>query len=328
MRKVLPAGGCSAVTLCSLPLLFLLAGQHLPGQTGPPPDSSTFSVNLDLVVLHAAVCDRKGRLVSGLRQENFQLFEDGAPQTIRFFQHEDVPVAVGLIVDNSGSMGRKRKDVTAAALAFVRSSNPQDQMFVVNFNELAALGLPTTELFSANAADLEYALNGIPAIGKTALYDAIEAGLAHLKKATLDKKVLIVISDGGDNASHHTLAQALESAGRSDAIIYTIGLFDEYDMDRNPGVLKKIARITGGEAFLPTQTSQVVSICERIARDIRTQYTIGYVSSHQQLDNAYRTIHVRATGPHGQELLVRTRAGYVAAPEGKVPPVGPREKLR
>ncbi len=274
---------------------------------------------MNLVVLHATVRDRKGGFVSGLRKEDFQVYEDGAPQAIRVFDHEDVPVAVGLVVDNSGSMGRKRKDVTAAALAFVRSSNPRDEMFIVNFNERVSFGLPDTQLFSASAAELEGALNGVPANGRTALYDAIEAGLDHLKKATLDKKVLIVISDGGDNASHHKLGQVLDDAGRSDAIIYTVGLFDEDDEDRNPGVLRKIARATGGEAFLPEETSQVVPICERIAEDIRNQYTIGYIPSNQKLDNTQRTIKVTATGRHGEKLLVRTRAGYIASPERSGP---------
>lgn len=296
--------------LYALPLLFPIASQHLPGQTGPPSPDSTISVNVDLVVLHATVRNRYGEFVSNLRKENFQVLEDGAPQTVRLFQHEDAPVAAGLIVDNSGSMARKRKDVTAAALAFVRSSNPRDEMFVVNFNERVTLGLPDTELFSASDAELEKALNGVPASGATALYDAIEAGLVHLSKATLDKKVLIVISDGGDNASRHKLSQVLESAGRSDAIIYTIGLFDEADPDRNPGVLMKIAHATGGESFLPTETSQVVVVCKRIAEDIRNQYAIGYIPSNQELDGAYRTINVMATGPHGEKLVVRTRAGY------------------
>jgi len=266
-------------------------------------------------MLHATVRDRKGGFVSGLGKRDFQVFEDGAPQVIQIFEHEDVPVAVGLVVDNSGSMGRKRKEVTAAALAFVRSSNPRDEMFVVNFNERISFGLPNTELFSASASELERALNGVPAHGKTALYDAIEAGMAHLKKATPDKKVLIAISDGGDNASHHTLGQLLESAGRSDAIVYTVGLFDEYDEGRNPGVLRRIARATGGEAFLPNETSEVVPICERIAGDIRNQYAIGYVPSNQKLDNTYRTIHVTATGQHSEKFLVRTRAGYIASPK-------------
>lgn len=328
MWKQVPAGGRIPTILCSLPLLFLTVGQRLPGQTGPPPGDSTISVDVDLVILHATVRDRKGGFVSGLGKIDFRVFEDGAPQVIWVFEHEDVPVAVGLVVDNSGSMGRKRKEVTAAALAFVRSSNPQDEMFIVNFNERTSFGLPNTELFSASASELERALNGVPANGKTALYDAIEMGLAHLKKATLDKKVLIVISDGGDNASHHTLDRVLQSAGRSDAIIYTVGLFDEYERDRNPGVLRNIARVTGGEAFLPNETSTVVPICERIAEDIRTQYTLGYAPSNQKLDNTYRTIAVTATGQHGEKLLVRTRAGYFASPERKGQPANPWEKLR
>ena len=327
MYQAVPAGGSIPTMLLALPLFILIAVQHLPGQSGSP-GNATFSANVDLVVLHATVRDRKGGFVSGLRKENFRVFEDGSSQTIRVFQHEDVPVAVGLVVDNSGSMGRKRKDVTAAALAFVRSSNPHDEMFIVNFNERVSLGLPNTELFSASAAELEGALNGVPANGKTALYDAIAAGLAHLKKATLGKKVLIMISDGGDNASHHTLGQVLEGAGRSDAIIYTVGLFDEYDEERNPGVLRKIARATGGEAFLPEETGEVVPICERIAEDIRNQYTIGYAPSNQKYNSAYRTIRVTATGRHGQKYAVRTRAGYIASAEQKGLPESARGKVQ
>jgi VWFA-related protein len=267
--------------------------------------------------LHATVCDKKGRFVSGLTKDDFQVFEDRTPQAIKVFQHEDVPVAVGLIVDNSGSMRRKKNAVAEAALAFVKSSNARDQMFVVNFNERVSFGLPAAEPFSDNAAELERALNGVPANGKTALYDGIEAGLARLTKATLDKKVLIVISDGGDNASRHTLAQVLESAERSNAIVYTIGLFDEYDEESKPAVLKKIARTTGGEAFLPQETSEIVAICEQIAKDIRNQYTIGYSPSEPDSNRAYRTINVTARGPHGGKLMVRTRTGYIAAPEAR-----------
>ena len=208
------SGGGRILTIaCFLPLIFLISAKPIPGQTTAQPGNSTISVDVDLVVLHATVRGRKGGFVSGLGKGDFKVLEDGAPQIVRVFEHEDVPVAVGLVVDNSGSMGRKRKEVTAAALAFVRSSNPQDEMFVVNFNERTAFGLPNTELFSASASKLERALNGVPANGKTALYDAIEVGLAHLKKATLDKKVLIVISDGGDNASHHTRAKSWRAPG-------------------------------------------------------------------------------------------------------------------
>jgi Ca-activated chloride channel homolog len=315
MQKAVPAGGRISTVRRYLPLLFLIVGECLSGQTGPPAGDSTISVDVNLVVLHVTVLDRNGGFVSGLGKEDFHVYEDGAPQVIQVFDHEDVPVAVGLAVDNSGSMSRKRKEVTAAALAFVRASNPRDQMFVVNFNERVSFGLPDSELFSASAVELGRALDGTPATGRTALYDAIEAGLDRLKKATLDKKVLIVISDGGDNASHHKLGQVLEDAARSDAIIYTVGLLDEAEDDRNPGVLRKIARATGGEAFLPQETSKVVPICEQIAADIRNQYTIGYIAPSRKLDSAFRTIKVTATGQHGEKLLVRTRTGYVASPE-------------
>jgi Ca-activated chloride channel homolog len=329
MRTASPAGGsssgCPQIILRLLPLFFLLPAPGVFAQTESPPketatSEATISVDVDLVVLQATVRDKKGGFVSGLEKRDFQVFENGDPQAIHVFQHEDVPVAVGLIVDNSGSMSRKRKDVTAAALAFVKSSNRRDEMFVVNFNERVSFGLPDTRLFSASPAELEAALNGVPARGMTAVYDAIDAGLDHLKKATLDKKVLIVISDGGDNASRHTLEQVLESAGRSDVMIYTIGLFDEDDEDRNPGVLRKIARATGGEVFLPKETSEVVPICERIAEDIRNQYTIGYAPSNRTLDSAYRTIRVTATGRHNEKYTVRTRTGYIASSEGKESP--------
>jgi Ca-activated chloride channel family protein len=315
MQKAVPAGGHISTVRWYLPLLFLIVGECLPGQRDPPTGGSTISVDVNLVVLHATVLDRNGGFVTGLRKEDFHVYEDGAPQVIQVFDHEDVPVAVGLAVDNSGSMGRKRREVTAAAVAFVRASNPRDEMFVVNFNERVSFGLRDTQPFSSSAAELEAALNGIAASGRTALYDAIEAGLDHLNKATLDKKVLIAVSDGGDNASHHKLGQVLEDAGRSDAIIYAVGLFDEAEEDRNPGVLRKIARATGGEAFLPQDVSKVVPICEQIAADIRNQYTIGYIPSNHNLDKALRTIKVTAHGSHGERLVVRTRAGYVASPE-------------
>jgi len=280
------------------------------------PAQPTISVSVNLVVLHVTVRDKKGDFVSGLQRDNFRVFENNKPQNIQFFTHEDVPVAVGLLIDDSGSMIPKRQDVTLAAVAFAKTSNPQDQMFVVNFNEHAYLGLPDTQLFSASPKELVRALNAIPPSGKTGLYNAIDLGLTHLKQAKLDKKVLIVISDGGDNASPQTLPQVLQAAERSNVIIYTVGLFDEYDEDRNPGVLKKLARETGGECFLPDKTSKIVPICERIAEDIRHQYTLGYAPSDTALDNEYRTIRVMATGPNGHKYSVRTRAGYLASAQG------------
>jgi VWFA-related protein len=251
-------------------------------------------------------------LVSGLHKEDFQVYEDGVLQQTEHFSHEDIPVTVGLVIDNSGSMQPKRPEVIVAALAFARSSNPQDQMFVVNFNEHVSFGLPANTPFTDQAAQLEGALSRIATAGETALYDAVAAALEHLKKGNRDKKVLIVVSDGGDNASKHNLGQIMAMAGQSAAIIYTIGLFDEDDPDRNPHVLKELAKDTGGEAFLPESLKDVVPLCERIARDVRNQYTFCYVPLNRKQDGAYRVIQVKAMAPDRGRLFVRTRAGYYA----------------
>jgi VWFA-related protein len=277
-----------------------------------PEDQYTIRVDVDMVVLRATAQDRKNILVSGLDKDNFQVYEDGVLQPIRYFSHEDIPVTVGLVVDNSGSMGPKRHDVIAAALVFARSSNPRDQMFVVNFNEKVSFGLPDNTPFTDQVAQLEAALSSIRARGETALYDAVAVALEHLKKGNCDKKVLIVISDGGDNASKHKLAEIMALVGQPGAIIYTIGIFDEQDPDRNPGVLKRLAKDTGGEAFLPESLKDVAPICEQIARDIRNQYTIAYVPTNRKRDGTYRVIQVRASAPGRGRLSVRTRAGYFA----------------
>jgi Ca-activated chloride channel family protein len=296
--------------------LYLVSGAALLCAQATPPDAgATISVNVNLVVLHATVLNKQGGFVSGLSKDDFRVYADGRPQIIRTFQHEDIPAAVGLLVDDSGSMSTKRKDVGIAALEFVHSSNQQDQIFVVNFNEHVSLGLPAGEPFSADPVQLEVALNGVPASGETALYDAIESGLSHLKEATLDRKALIVISDGGDNASRHTLEQVLEDAGRSNVVIYTVGLFGEYDEDQNPVVLRKIARLTGGETFLPKETNQVIPICKRIAEDIRNQYIISFIPSGKEMDRSYHKLRVTATGQHGHKYVVRTRAGFIAPPQ-------------
>jgi len=276
-----------------------------------PGEEYRIRVNTGLVVLHATIQDHEGVLVSGLSQESFQVYEDGVLQQIKYFSHEDIPVTVGLVIDNSGSMGNKRAEVIAASLAFARSSNPKDQMFVVNFNEHVRFAL-TDNLFTDQVSELEVALSKINANGETALYDAVAAALEHLKKSDRDKKVLIVISDGGDNASKHTLAQILSMAQQGGAIIYTIGLFDEENEDRNPRVLAQLAKETGGGAFLPRTLKEAVPLCKRIASEIRNQYTIAYVPANRKLDGTYRAVQVRANAPHRGHLAVRTRTGYRA----------------
>ena len=267
-------------------------------------------VDVDLVVLPATVQDRHGERVSDLQQSNFAVYEDRVAQRIRLFRHEDIPVTVGLVVDHSGSMNEKLAEVTAGAKAFVRSSNTDDQMFVVNFNENVSLGLPDAIGFTTNAEELERAIWRSQATGETALYDAIVAALVRLQAGGRDKKVLLLISDGADNASRHSLAQVLEMAARSSAIIYTLGLFAPDDQDANPRVLRRLAEATGGEAFFPGDLSDVVTTCEHIAHDIRSQYTIGYVSSNVNEDGVYRAVRVAAQSLDRGRLSVRTRRGY------------------
>ncbi len=295
----------------------------------PQNGSTKIKVFVGQVVLHATTQNRRGVAVSGLEKNDFQIYEDGILQRIEAFSHEDIPVTVGLIVDNSGSMKPKRAEVVAAASTFARASNPLDQMFVVNFNEKVSLGLADETPFTDQVAPLEVALQRMPTEGRTALYDAIAAGIEQLKKGNRDKKVLIVISDGGDNASAHTLKEILILAAQSNTIIYTIGLFDETDADKNPRVLKELARDTGGEAFIPELLSEVIPLCARIAHDIRNQYTIAYSPTNSAQDGAHRSILVKASAPGRGRLVVRTRTGYFAPtkpPEG--PPSVPQPRVR
>ena len=290
----------SFIFLIILPCVALSQGAPQPNQAGP----YAIRTNADLVVLQATVRDRKGAPVSGLTEENFQVYEDKVLQHIESFSHEDIPVTIGLVIDSSGSMRPKHSDVISAALAFVRSSNPEDQMFVVNFNEHVSLGLPANLPFTSNAAQLETALSRSPLTGMTALYDAIAVGLEQLQKGKWDRKALIVVSDGGDNASKHNLAQVMSMVNQSSAVIYTMGIFDETDQDRNPHVLKQLARASGGEAFFPQTLQDILPICEQIAHDIRSQYTITYVPTNKKQDGTYRAIECEGARAVGRQTIV------------------------
>ena len=307
----------------ALPLLLLIGLARVAQPQSPPsieaqgPPPYQISVNVDLVVLNATVRDGKGRFASDLREEDFEVYENGVRQTIRLFRHEDIPVTVGLVIDHSGSMRPKMADVIAAARTFVKSSSPEDQMFVVNFNEKVSLGLPDNLPFSNRPEDLGSAIANAPTTGMTALYDAVFEARNRLRTGGPEKKVLIVISDGGDNASRHTLADVLQMAGQSTALVYTIGIFDAADNDRNPNVLRRLAGVTGGEAFFPSEYGEVVAICERIARDIRHQYTIGYHSTSAARPGAFLSIRVAAGAAGHGKLSVRARSGYIAGGESR-----------
>jgi len=296
------------ISLLMLPAI-VQAQQATPSL--PLDDGYRMSVSVDEVVLHATFRNHRGAPVAELSKDDFQVFEDRVPQSIKDFSHVDIPVTVGLVIDNSGSMRPKRAEVIAAALAFADSSNPQDQMFVVNFNEHVSFGLPRNVLFTDQPEQLKAAMRTVIADGETALYDAVTTALERLKMGNCDKKVLIVVSDGADNASAHTKVQMLDLATQSDAIIYALAIYERDDPDRSPQVLSKLAKVSGGEAFFPESLREVVPICERIAREIRDQYTISYVPSNRKQDGKYRAIRVRAS-LNGADLAVTTRAGYVA----------------
>jgi VWFA-related protein len=265
----------------------------------------------DLVVLPVAVIDRQNRFVSDLPRERFTVFDNGRPQEIALFSNEDTPVTVGLVIDDSGSMQQKRGEVIIAAAAFARWSNPRDELFALEFNDVVRAMMPRREVLAGDNDTVSAALASLVPQGRTALYNALVAGLDALDEGTRPRKVLVLISDGGDNASQATFEQVLTRAKRSNVAIYTIGLFDADDPDKNPGVLKSLARETGGERFLPASPGQLLEICQRVARDIRSGYTLGYVPPDR--DGAYHRVRVQVEPPDHRHLTVRSRPGYVAA---------------
>jgi len=266
-----------------------------------------------LVLLDVSVKDAKGGYVSGLNRDNFKIFEEGKARDITQFADADIPVTIGLVVDESGSMRPKRRDVVTAALDFVEASNPHDEIFVINFNEKARRGLPDLVPFSDNIDLLRSALwRGEPE-GRTALYDAVEMSLRQLGMGRRDKKTLVVISDGGDNISMHKLPEVMHDVLTSLTTIYTIGIFDDDDPERNPAVLERLAHVSGGVAYFPKSLNEISPICRQIAKDIRTRYTLGYIPTSE--GKAERHIKVVASSPEHEKLVVRTRTSYVFTPE-------------
>jgi Ca-activated chloride channel homolog len=320
MRMVFPqtGGQRGGAVAAALPfLLVVVVGAYAGFQMPPAEDDDDpapvrIAVDVALVVLHATVTGAHGAVVADLSEQDFSVLEDGVPQRVRFFQNEDIPVTVGLVIDHSTTMGRKLAEVSAAARTFVKFSNPDDELFVINFNETVSAGLPAAIRFTNSAEELEAAITRAPPGGQTALYDAIAAGIGQLQGGGRDKKVLIVISDGGDNASHRDLDEVMKLAQRSSAVIYTVGIFAPNDPDSNPGALERLARASGGQSYLPEQLSEIETICASIARDIRHQYTLGYTPINPPTDGSYRKIRVVARRPGQGALHVRTRTGYIA----------------
>ena len=275
----------------------------------PPP---VFRSESNLVVLHVNVFDGRSDAVPNLPQTAFRVTEDNKPQSITFFSNEDVPVAVGLVVDNSGSMITRRNMVLAGARAFAQSSHPEDELFTIIFNEHVRHGLPGTIAFTRNRTQIEASFQVFAPGGKTAFHDAVIAGLEHLQEASHQKRVLVVLSDGDDNASQHSSDVMLERARRSDALIYTVSTADLDTQVGKPALLKKLAEISGGATYSPDSEEEVVEAFQTIAENIRRGYSIGYVPTNSATDGRFRRVKVDVRAPGFKNLNVSARDGYLA----------------
>jgi VWFA-related protein len=269
-----------------------------------------FTSDTRLVILPATVQDKTGHLVTNLTEGQFQIFDDNVQQPLKLFKREDVAVSLGLIIDSSGSMRDKRARVESAAITLVKESNKEDEVFIVNFNDEAFLD----QDFTSDIKKMENGLSKIDSRGGTAMRDAIRMSIDHEKeKAKRDKRVLLVVTDGDDNASMVSLENLVREAQGSDVVIYAIGLLSEEEKreaKRAKRALLTLTEATGGMAFFPKETSEVEQIAHQVAHDIRNQYTLGYTPPSRALDGAYHTVKVIANAPN--HPLVRTRTGYYA----------------
>ena len=283
--------------------------------TLPAQDRPTFRSNSELVVLHVSVRDRGGRYVTGLAKDAFTVIDDGKPQTLEMFSAEDVPATVGFLIDNSNSMRPSRERVIASAASFVKNSHPQDEIFVLTFNDIVrrAWGPSIIENMDANAFEKTMG-EQIVASGMTAIYDGIVAGLEWQARAAHTRQVLIVVSDGGDNASKATVEDVVKRVHDSDAVVYTVALVDPLmRRDSDPRLLRRLAKATGGESYEPRDVDDVPEVFERIARDIRSAYTLAYIptaAGDNAAERRRRAVRVYVRAPGGKIFNVRTRDGY------------------
>src|SRR5215831_9789878 len=309
----------SVLGLIVLSSLTLIAQERTPVQKQGKDGNYTLSVETLEVQLPVSVLDKENRPVDGLKQENFQVFEDKVLQTIKTFRHEDIPLSLGLVIDNSGSMRNKRERVNSAALSFVRESNPDDETFIVNFDDSAYL----EQDFTGSIGDLVDALDNLDARGETALYDAIYLSADHVKSGKKDKKAMLLITDGEDNVSKYGINKVVEALKQSKVTLYCIGLLE--DDDQRGGLFKKppsrkakedlqkFAAITGGQAFFPKNVDDVEELVKIIAHDLRNHYTVTYTPTNARLDGSYREIMVKVNPPKNLgKVTWHTKQGYYA----------------
>lgn len=299
-------------TLVMIALTVSISGVR--AATRAPQDRPIFSAQSELVVVHVTVKDRRGALVTDLPQDAFALIEDGQPQDIRFFSPADTPASIGVLIDNSTSMISKREMAVTAAMTFTKNSNPDDEVFVLAFNENVSEIVSRRVIKESNMASIHALLKGgIFARGMTALYDAISKGLDTLRDSRHTRQVLVLISDGGDNASTATFEQVTARTQGDDATLFAVALRDPLSPDDNPRLLKRLTEMTGGESFEPQKMRDLPEMLEHIARDIRAAYTLGYAPTNSKRDGGLRKLRVVVKSPDGRPLRVRTRTGYVAA---------------
>jgi Ca-activated chloride channel family protein len=279
-------------------------------------DQESFRIihTVELVVLDVSVRNHQGAYVTDLSKEAFAVWVDGKPQKVSQFSAVDAPVTIGLVVDNSGSMRFKRTEVVLAGMSFAKESNRLDEFFVVNFNNKVTLGLPPDLPFTDQLQAIRKALYLGDAAGQTALYDAIGVGVKHLELGHHEKSTLIVVSDGGDNVSVLRQRQIMNLVERTRATIYTIGLGDPEDRDLRPAMLKKFAKVSGGEYFQPAELNDVTDVLRKIAKDVRSRYCIAFTPSTVGGSRTSHRIQVTATSPDGSKLEVHTRTSYSSEP--------------
>jgi VWFA-related protein len=284
-------------------LIFLLIATALWAQED---DTFKLNVNVDLTEVHVSVTDEKDHPIGNLQKDNFRVFEDQAEQKVSVFKHEDIPVSLGLVIDNSRSMEPRKQRMDAAVLAFVRKSNPEDETFVVHFDDTARLNRDFTNSISL----LEETLASVKPYGQTAIYDALILALDHMKQARQPKTAILLFTDGIDNASKHTVDEAITAAERSHVAVYTIGLLSESGGQKAEDSLVRIAKTTGGRSFFPITVEEARIAMERVARDLREQYTLGYIPSNPSRAGQWRSVRVEVTPPAGLPRIVKLNANY------------------
>lgn len=292
-------------------LVLTIARPHSTGgqDAGLAQDPPVFRSLSELVLLQVTVKDGRNRYVLGLPRDAFTVYHNGQPQAIRFFMDEDAPATIGLILDSSGSMQPNRDRVLVAVQAFVETSNTRDQIFALAFNDQVRSALPADQPFTSDPTVLRNALGRLPTYGQTALYDAMAQGLEYLASGRHDRKALVIVSDGADNASRTAFVEVAARTQESDVVVYAVQLKDPAGRNPNAKRLAQLARATGGEAFTPDNINEVNDVLRQIAQDIRRAYVMAYAPP-DDAGNADTQVRVQVRAPGHGRITVRTRTGH------------------